>query len=185
MSFDWKSIVRTAAPTIGGLFGGPVAGVAISALAEGLLGDDVKGNTLEQKQEALEAYLGSNASPDVLEKIRKIDADFKVQMKKMDVDLESVHAGDRASARERERILNDWTPRAMAMSVTVGVFAILCGLMFIEGIPEASITLLNVMLGALSTAWISIIQYYFGSSKGSSDKNYLSSLEVNNRKEKQ
>lgn len=174
MSFDWKSLIRTAAPTISGLIGGPIAGVAVSALAEGLLGPDVKDQTVEQKQEALEAYLSQSATPETLSKIREIDASFNVQMRKLDIDLEQVHAGDRANARERETMLKDWTPRALAMSVTLGVFCLLGCLIFVDNIPESSVTLLNVMLGALCTAWISVIQYYFGSSKDSSDKDFLS-----------
>lgn len=174
MSFDWKSIVRTAAPVVGGLIGGPMGGVAISALAEGLLGDESKGLSLEEKTRQIEETLSSKAGPEILATLRKIDTDFKMQMKKLDIDLEVVHSGDRDSARLREQVLKDWTPRIMALTVTFGIFGILFTLIFVDTLPQDSLTLLNIMLGALSTAWISIIQYYFGSSKGTADREVLS-----------
>jgi hypothetical protein len=58
------------------------------------------------------------------------------------------------------------------MSVTAGFFGILL-LMALRALPEANRDLVNVVVGALGTAWISIIGYYFGTSAGSMRKTEL------------
>lgn len=58
----------------------------------------------------------------------------------------------------------------LAAVVVVGFFALLYILLFQE-IPEGNRDVLNLATGALIGSFTSIIGYYFGSSKGSADKN--------------
>jgi hypothetical protein len=58
------------------------------------------------------------------------------------------------------------------MSVTGGFFGILL-LMTLKELPPENSNLVNVVIGALGTAWISIIGYYFGTSAGSMRKTEL------------
>lgn len=150
------------APTIATAIGGPVAGMAVKALA-GALGLSQDSST-DDVQEAL-----MNATPEQLAAVKKIDADFKVQMKELDIDLERIAAGDRDSARNMQMQTNDWIPRAMAIMVTFGFFGILAWLL-IKGVPPSGSETLIYMLGALGTAWTGIVQFYFGSSAGSKAK---------------
>lgn len=53
--------------------------------------------------------------------------------------------------------------------IVVGFFVIL-GLMFTMEIPEGNKSILNVILGSLATCFISIVNYFFGTSKSSADK---------------
>jgi hypothetical protein len=150
------------APTIATAIGGPVAGMAVKALAGALgLGQDASSDDV---QTAL-----MNATPEQLAAVKKIDADFKVQMKELDIDLERIAAGDRDSARNMQMQTNDWIPRAMAIMVTFGFFGILTWLLT-KGVPPTGSETLIYMLGALGTAWTGIVQFYFGSSAGSKAK---------------
>jgi hypothetical protein len=150
------------APTIATAIGGPVAGMAVKALA-GALGLSQDSST-DDVQTAL-----MNATPEQLAAIKKVDADFKVQMKELDIDLERIAAGDRDSARNMQMHTNDWIPRAMAIMVTFGFFGILTWLLT-KGVPPTGSETLIYMLGALGTAWTGIVQFYFGSSAGSKAK---------------
>jgi len=150
------------APTIATAIGGPVAGMAVKALAGAL------GLTQDASADDIQTAM-MNATPEQLSAIKKVDADFKVQMKELDIDLERIAAGDRDSARNMQMHTNDWIPRAMAIMVTFGFFGILTWLLT-KGVPPTGSETLIYMLGALGTAWTGIVQFYFGSSAGSKAK---------------
>ena len=93
-------------------------------------------------------------------------------MKSLDIDLERIAAGDRASARDMQRETKDWIPRALAVGVTFGFFGILF-YMLIFGLPTTGNEAMLLMLGALQTAWTGVISFYFGSSSGSQKKDQM------------
>lgn len=158
-------LIGSVAPTIATALGGPVAGMAVKAISGALFGHD--GATKDDIMTAL-----ANPTGDQLAALKKIDADFAVQMKSLDIDLERIAAGDRASARDMQKETKDWIPRALAVSVTVGFFAILL-YMLIYGLPTTGNEALLLLLGALQTAWGGIIAFYFGSSSGSQQKDKM------------
>lgn len=163
MDFDWKSIVKTVAPVLGTAIGGPLGGLATRTIAGVLLGDETA--TEDQIAAAVQS-----ASPDQLLALKQADQEFKVQMKTLDVDIERIHQQDRDSARTREAKTGDtWTPRLLAISITLGFFGILA-FMVTHSLPETGRDALLVMLGSLGTAFAGVIAYYFGSSSGSKSK---------------
>lgn len=153
------------APTLATAMGGPLAGLAVKTLSNVLLGN-------EEGDEAAVAKAMQNATPDQLSDIKKIDADFKVRMQELEIDLERISAGDRDSARKREISVGDHTPKILAGAITLGFFGILFW-MFVYGVPKNGNEALLLMLGALQTAFTGVIAYYFGSSAGSKAKNEL------------
>ena len=150
------------APSIATALGGPLAGVAVRTLSNALFGHEDASE--QQVSEAL-----STATPDQLAAIKKIDADFKVQMKSLDIDLERIAAGDRDSARQMQRETKDWTPKVLAFFITFGFFGALVWIL-IFGIPKTGTEVLLMMLGSLSTSWTGVVQFYYGSSAGSKAK---------------
>lgn len=60
----------------------------------------------------------------------------------------------------------------LGIVVVVGFFLLLNNLITNE-VPEGNRDLLNIIIGALVGSFITIIAYYFGSSKGSADKTGL------------
>ena len=105
-------LIGSVAPTIATALGGPVAGMAVKALSGALFGHDSA--TEEEIQAAL-----ANPTADQLSALKKIDADFKVQMKSLDIDLERIAAADRDSARQMAIQTHDWTPRILAVVVVI------------------------------------------------------------------
>ena len=158
-------LIGSVAPTIATALGGPVAGMAVKAISGALFGHD--GGSKDDIMTAL-----ANPTGDQLAALKKIDADFAVQMKALDIDLERIAAGDRASARDMQKETKDWIPRALAVSVTVGFFAILL-YMLVYGLPTTGNEALLLLLGALQTAWGGIVAFYFGSSSGSQQKDKM------------
>lgn len=150
------------APTIATALGGPLAGVAVKTLSNALFGHENASE--DQISEAM-----ASATPDQLAAIKKIDADFKVQMKSLDIDLERIAAGDRDSARQMQQNTKDWVPKALAIFITFGFFGVLIW-MLVFGMPKTGTEALLMMIGSLGTAWTGVMQFYFGSSAGSKQK---------------
>lgn len=164
-SFDWKALVKSVAPMLGTALGGPLGGLAGKVVSEALGGEP---NDLPK--------LVSNISQDQLLALKQAEQAFTLHMAELDItsvrDLETIAAGDRASARAREIALRDWTPKALAVGITLGFFGILAYMLKFE-IPSSSRDVLNIMLGSLGTAWVSVVGYFFGSSAGSARKDEI------------
>lgn len=85
---------------------------------------------------------------------------------------------DAQSARDREvqvatsdkaPLINKIASPIIAAAVTAGFFGLLFYMLRFN-VPPANKDVLNIMLGSLGTAWITIVSYYFGSSSGSAEK---------------
>ncbi len=143
----------------------PLGSLAASALASVL-------GTGDKTPEGLQAAL-AGANPDQLLALKKADQDFAIQMQAMGfkqiTDLEKINADDRANARAREMAVKDKTPMVLAGAITVGFFGLLAVMIF-HIIPPDNKEVLDIMIGSLGTAWISVVTYYFGSSSGSAAK---------------
>ena len=157
-----KKILGSVAPFLGGLIGGPLGAAAGKVLGGALLGNESASMT--EIERAL-----SGASPEDLLRLREIDAEYKARMAEVGLDEQKIAAMDRNSARKREIEVKDKIPATLAIILTLGFFGVLAALM-IYSIPPLAKDVIQVMLGALGTAWISAITYYFGSSYGSSVK---------------
>lgn len=155
-------LLAQVAPSIATALGGPLAGVAVKTLSSALFGHEE--GTQEQLFEAL-----SSAGPEQLAAIKKIDADFKVQMKSLDIDLERISAGDRDSARQMQQNTKDSTPKILAYFITFGFFGALVWIL-VFGLPQTGLEVILMMLGSLSTSWTGVVQFYYGSSAGSKAK---------------
>ena len=155
-------LIGSIAPTIATALGGPVAGMAVRAISGALFGHE------NASEDDIMAAL-ANPNGDQLAALKKIDADFKVQMKSLDIDLERISEADRDSARNMEIQTRDWIPRVLAVGVTVGFFGIV-GYILHYGLPPTGGEALLMLIGTLGTAWTSVMGFYFGSSAGSKQK---------------
>lgn len=162
---DWKDLVRSVAPVIASAFGGPLAGVGVKALSEIVLGKP--DGTEDELEEALKM-----ADPALLQKIKAGDQVFKVEMKKLGIDIVRLGNEDRASARARQMATKDITPDALAYLLTVGFIGTLMTLFNIP-IPEANKATVYIMIGSLGTAWAAAMAYFHGSSRGSAKKDQV------------
>ena len=165
MSFDWRSLLGTLAPNLALAFGGPLAGTATKFLANALLGD-------ENANEDDIALALQMATPEQLAKLKEIDADFKVEMKKLDIDLVKIANADRDSARGLFKV-NMWPQILLSAFFVIGYFIILYSL--ISGaivIAPAIKDTIILLLGILTREVPTIMQFWFGSSNGSKTKSY-------------
>lgn len=163
----WKETLRSIAPVIGTALGGPFGGLAGTVLGE-ILGVDDPTNE-ESIEKAMNKAL---ADPNQVMKLKEAELAFKTKMKELDIKEEDLHTKDRQSARKMQVEVQSWMPGILAILVTAGFFGLL-GFMCWESLPGANEKVLYVMVGSLGTAWTAVVNFYFGSSKGSQDKNQL------------
>lgn len=157
---DLKEAVGKAAPVLGTALGGPLGGIA-GALVASALGTS---NDPDSVSAAL------SADPDALVKLKEAELANKVQMQQLVVTAEQNRLQDVQNARARQTANpNDHTPQWLAGGVTFGFFGALAVVM-LAPLQSAVHDLLLVMIGALQTAWVAIISYYFGSSKDSTNQ---------------
>jgi hypothetical protein len=149
-------LVENVAPTIATALLGPVAGMAVKALSSALLGHD--GGSEDDITNAL-----ANATPDQITALKKIDADFKVQLKKLDIDLVKIAADDRASARDMAANTHSYTPSVLSY-VTVICWAIIQYYLFTHIIDPSMRELIARVLGTLDGALMLVLSFWFGSS---------------------
>lgn len=162
---DIKSIVGKAAPIVGTLLGGP-AGAAVGGLVSTALG-------VENKPEAVEAELRNN--PDALLKLKQYENIHQEKLQEMQLDETKAYLADIQDARNRQAKHEEATGQSdinlyiLAWSTVIGFFGLIGTLMFIP-MPDGSDKLIYLLLGALTANTNSVYQYFFGTSKGSSDK---------------
>ena len=165
---SWKKVIGSLAPTIGTMLGGPLAGGAMKALADGLLGEDVPEDKLEQE---LEKAI-TNASPETLARIKEIDANYKLEIERLKLKPEELVYSDKHSARDMQKENKSNVPALLAFLLTFGFFGCLTALFYVE-IPEANKPIVYSMLGMLGTVWLGAMQFWHGTTKGSADKNLM------------
>ena len=149
------------APTIATAFGGPLAGMAVSAVAKAI------GCAPEEVQNVISS---GKLDASQVAAIQQAELELKKQAQSMNLDFAKLIAEDKKSARDMQIATKSWIPPVLAMGVTIGFFGILFGLMYgqIQHAPQ-----IDIMLGALGTAWTGIISFYFGSSASSQAKDQL------------
>jgi hypothetical protein len=157
---NWSDIagaVGKAAPILGTALGGPLGGVAGALIASAL--------GTSNDPDAVNTALA--ADPAALEKLKEAEMANKLEMQKLVITAEQNRLADVQNARARQSANpKDYTPQLLAAGVTLGFFGALTAVM-LAPLSNSVHDLLLVMIGALQTAWISVISYYFGSSKES------------------
>lgn len=160
-----KKAVAKAAPKIAEQLGGPLAGAAVEAVARAIFGKE--GASEEELADAI-----GEATAEQLLALRKAENEFRIAIRQAAIDEERIDAADRASARERQQKMQDWTPSALG-ALIIGGFFLTLGVMVARKLPAGAETEFSIMLGALATMTAAVVNYFFGSSAGSREKTFL------------
>ena len=150
------------APTIATCLGGPLAGLAVTALSKlfGVAPDQVQSMINDNK-----------LSADQIAAVKLEEIKFKEQTQALGLNFEQLAVEDRKSARDMQTVTGSLIPPMLSILVTLGFFGILVYLMVRPA--DTANTPLMIMLGSLGTAWTGIIAFYFGSSAGSRAKDQM------------
>lgn len=161
--------IATVAPTIAGLFGGPLASMGVQAL-EGVFG--LAPGTATSNPEALQTAV-ANMTPDTAVKLAQVDADLKTKLMQGGIDLAKLGMDDTANARARETAVKDRMPMVLG-AVTVAaalalVFVIVAG--YAPALKDPALAgVVGMAVGFIFSEAKQVYSYYFGSSLGSANK---------------
>lgn len=153
--------LKTVAPTIATALGGPLAGMAVSAVAKAI------GVSPDEVQSVISS---GKLTAEQVASIQIAELELKKQAQSMNLDFAKLIAEDKQSARDMQIATKSWIPALLAVFVTIGFFGILLGLMT-EHFKTSDALML--MLGSLATAWTGVMAFYFGSSASSQAKTEL------------
>jgi len=156
---DW---LRQIAPTIATALGGPLAGMAVSAISKAIGVDP---------DQVTDLIANNKLTAEQIAQVKIAEIELQKQAQELGLNFAKLDVEDRKSARDMQATTRSMMPPLLAGAVTVGFFSIMV-MMFFNKIDSANPAIL-MMLGSLGTAWTGIIAYYFGSSAGSQAKTDL------------
>jgi membrane-bound ClpP family serine protease len=148
-------------PTIATCLGGPLAGLAVTAVSKALGIDE------DKVQDVIDS---GKLNADQIAGLKQAEIELQRQAQELGLNFEQLAVQDRASARNMQTETKSIVPPLLSILVTVGFFGILGGLMSGKIMTSDALML---MLGSLGTAWTGIIAFYFGSSASSQAKDQM------------
>jgi hypothetical protein len=174
MGMDWKGLVGQVAPMIGTALGGPLGGLAVQAIGSAL--------GLDQKTEDAVKQAIAGATPEQMIAIKNADNDFKLKMTALGFDHEDKIAAlnaqaaeldvkDRQGARDMQAATKSITVPVLAYVIVVSFIAMIASTL--AGYSHVDGALAGSLVGYLSAKCEQVVAYYFGSSRGSQQKDIL------------
>ncbi len=166
----WQGLIKSIAPRVGLALGGPFAGLATQTLANTLFPDQSGVKQSASLTKLLSGPLTGDAV--MLEKLRQAEKKFDVQMRKLDVEIETLHVQDRNAARHRQEKLGDYWPNLLGIMVLLCFFATVAYILMngLNHLDSTTAAFSGTLVGYVSAKADQVIAYFFGSSSGSREK---------------
>ena len=180
-------LIKTVLPFLTTVLAGPVPGIAT-----GLLNQIFPNKEIDTPEKLQKEYqkITQNENSDVdkstpdyllqkkindtaLQEIEAAENKLKLKFNEMGItsvlELEKIYAGDLQNARNRQIVMNDDTPKLIALIITGAVIALVLLLMFIN-IPSNNKDLVTQVVLTIVAGWGGMMAYYFSTTARSKDK---------------
>jgi hypothetical protein len=157
---DIGNTLATVAPTIAGLFGGPLASAGVTELEKVLGVTPPAGASVQDRAASLQSMLGGMTSDQIVA-VKQADDAFKQKMLDAGVQLAQTDAADRASARSMQMTTKSYLTPTLAV-IVVGGFIVMTGLKF-AGAVVSTDAMTSDLLTTLRDALMLVLSFYFGS----------------------
>ena len=155
---SWKDILKSVAPVLGTAIGGPFGGAAAKFIGEKLLGNP------DASEADISDYI-IGASPAQLTEIKKLDNDFDVQMKQLDVDILKIESESVTARHKTDMSSDSWLSknvRPLALVFLTVTTMVLAYLSIFSSLTEPQIKTLDMWLGVLLPLLLTSYGFYFG-----------------------
>ena len=180
-------LIKTALPFLTTVLAGPVPGIATGLLNQIFPNKEIDTpEKLQKEYQKITQYENSDVdknSPDYLMQ-KKINENILVEIENAEnklklkfneagissvLELEKIYAGDLQNARNRQIVMNDDTPRLIALIITVVIIALVLLLMFVN-IPLNNKDLITQVVLTIVAGWGGMMAYYFSTTARSKEK---------------
>jgi hypothetical protein len=159
---DW---LKTIAPTLATLLGGPLAGLAVDLLGPKL------GITDATKDKINEVLQNDQLTGDQIVAVKAAELEAKAKEGELGFKFAELEYKDIDSARNREVQVKDNVNKILAYTVVGSFIAMVAATLM--GYAKVESVLAGTLVGYLSAKAEQVLAYYFGSTKGSADKTKL------------
>jgi hypothetical protein len=151
------------APGIATALGGPLAGLAVTAISKALNIDekDVQ-STIEQ----------GKLSADQLTSLKQAELELQSKAQELGLNFEKLATDDRKSAREMQVSTKSFVPALLSILV-VCAWALIQYFLLTHVIAQEMRELVARVLGTLDGALMLVLSFYFGGSSDSQDKDAM------------
>lgn len=162
---DWKSVIGVVAPTLATAFGGPLAGLAVETIGKVM---DIDQPTVEKVKDA---FAQGQLTGEQIAQLKAAESALLVRMRELDISEQQLYAADRDSARKMQIATQSVWPGVLSAITTLAVLGVIAARMSGFALPDDSTTV--QLIGSLTTGWGMCLAYWFGTTRGSSEKNQL------------
>ena len=180
-------LIKTVFPFLTTVLAGPVPGLATGLLNQIFPNKEIDTpEKLQKEYQKITQYENSDvdkSTPDyllqkkindtALQEIEAAENKLKLKFNEMGItsvlELEKIYAGDLQNARNRQIVMNDDTPRLIALIITVVIIALVLLLMFVN-IPSNNKDLITQVVLTIVAGWGGMMAYYFSTTARSKEK---------------
>ena len=166
---EWLNIIKSVAPTVASALGGPLAGIAVSALGS-LFGIS------EPTQEKLKDFIEKGQlSGEMIVQMKEMELKYKNEESERNFKYAELEFKDVDSARRREVETKDRTNSILAYTI-VAAF-IVTSVCVLAGLAEVESVLAGTIIGYISAKCEQVLAYYFGSTRSSARKTEIIAMQ--------
>ena len=161
-----NDLLKSLAPLLGTAIAGPFGALAASFLADKL---GVQEKTVAAVTEALSTH---SLSAEQITSIRQAEIEFKKWMGDNEIKRDQLEIQNTQGARDMQALVRSNIPGTLAIIIVTGFFTILV-LMMLGVLKVSDQQALLILLGALSAGFGAVLNFYFGSSQSSQNKDVM------------
>lgn len=151
---------------LGTALGGPFGGIAAGFIAEKL---GLEGKTVDAVTKAL---TDNKMTADQVTAIRLAEIDFTKFLAQNEITKDQLDTQNTVDARAMQIAVKSITPNILAVIIVTGFFGILIAMM-LGLLTVSDQQALLILLGSLSAGFGAVLNFFFGSSRGSQNKDVL------------
>lgn len=156
---NWLDTIKKVAPTVASALGGPLAGVAVTAIGE-LFG------MTEPTQDKIKSLIeNGQMTGQQIADLRTLELKLKAEEQERGFRYAELEEKNTADARAMRTATGSMFPELLSGLITVGFFGILGWMMYQPSAIDSQPLL--IMLGSLGAAFGAVINFWLGSNKGS------------------